>query len=168
MMPSLQQQHHYKPWGHDIQSPKPPNTTRLYYKNTNGISTRAFTNRLTMLYQHHKDMGMDIALYTKTNTNWQQPTTRQLNETHCRQIHRNATFAYSSCVTSSPQWYQPGSMMVVSTGTMAARHLETGTNLTGMGRFSSHKITGANSHKMIFIVAYQVCKDTISTAGENT
>jgi hypothetical protein len=167
-MPSLQQQHHYKPWGHDIQSSKPPNTTRLYYKNTNGIGTRAFTNGLTMLYQHHKDMGTDIALYTETNTNWQQPTTRQLNETHCRQIHRNATFAYSSRVTSSPQSYQAGGTMVVLAGMMAARHLETGTDPTGMGRFSSHKITGANSHKIIFIAAYQVCKETISTAGENT
>jgi hypothetical protein len=45
---------HYHPWGHDIKSPKPNNTRRLYYKNTNGIGTRAFTNGLTTLYQHHK------------------------------------------------------------------------------------------------------------------
>jgi hypothetical protein len=32
-------QRHYQPWGHDIQSPKPENTTHLYYKNTNGIGT---------------------------------------------------------------------------------------------------------------------------------
>jgi hypothetical protein len=161
-------QRHYQPWGHDIQSPKPENTTCLYYKNTNSIGTRAFTNRLTTLYQHHKDMGTDIALYTDTNTNWQQPTTRQLNETHARKIYHNATFTYSTCNTSSLLWYQPGSTMIVSTGTVAARHLETGIDPTGMGCFSYHKITGANSHKIIFIAAYQVCKDYIATAGENT
>jgi hypothetical protein len=120
MTSTPQQQHHYKPWGHDIQSPKPENTTRLYYKNTNSISTRAFTNRLTALYQHHKDMGTDIALYAETNTNWQQPTTRQLNEVHGRKIYHNATFAYSTRKTSSSQWYQPGDTMIVSTGTIAA------------------------------------------------
>jgi hypothetical protein len=101
---------------------------------------------------------MDIALYTETNTNLQQPTIRQLNETHCRWIYHNATFAYSSCNMPSSQWYQPGGTMV----------LKTGTDPTGMGRYSSHKITGANSHKMIFIAAYRVCKDNISSAGENT
>jgi hypothetical protein len=115
-----QQQHHYKPWGYDIQSPKPENTTRLYYKNTNSISTRAFTNGLTALYQHHKDMGTDIALYTETNTSWQQPTTRQLNELHGQKIYHNTTFAYSMRNTSSSRWYQPGSTMIVSTGTIAA------------------------------------------------
>jgi hypothetical protein len=61
-------QRHYQPWGHDIQSPKPENTTRLYYKNTNGIRTSSLTNGLTTIYQHQKDMGVDIALYTETNT----------------------------------------------------------------------------------------------------
>jgi hypothetical protein len=114
-------QRHYQPWGHDIQSSKPENTTRLCYKNTN--STRALTNRLTTLYQHHKDMGTDITLYTETNTNWQQPTTRKLNETHSRKVYHNATFACSTRNTSSSQWYQPSSTMIVSMGTIAARHL---------------------------------------------
>jgi hypothetical protein len=61
--------------GHDTQSPKPSNTTRLYYKNTNSIGTSAFTNRLTTLYQHHKEMDIDISFYMETNTDWQQPTT---------------------------------------------------------------------------------------------
>jgi hypothetical protein len=67
---------HYLPWGYDIQAPKQNNTTRLYYKNTNGIGTRSFTNGLTTLYQHHKELAIDIAMYTETNTNWQQPTTK--------------------------------------------------------------------------------------------
>jgi hypothetical protein len=37
-----------------------------------------------------------------------------------------------------------------------------------MGRFSHHKITGANGHKIIFIAAYWVCKDSITSTGENT
>jgi hypothetical protein len=83
-MPSTTpQQPHYRPWGHDIRSPKPDNTTILYYKNTNSIGTRAFTSGLTTLYHHHKELGINISLYTETNTDWQQPTTKHLNETHC-------------------------------------------------------------------------------------
>jgi nicotinamide riboside kinase len=120
MTPTAPQQALYCPWGHDIQSPKPNNTTRLNYKKTNSIGTRAFTNGLITLYQCHKEFGIDIVLYTETNTNWQQPTTRDLNETHCRKLYHNATFAYSTRNTSNPQWYQPGGMMIPSTGTIAA------------------------------------------------
>jgi hypothetical protein len=58
--------------------------------------------------------------------------------------------------------------MIVSTGTVAARHLETGIDPRGMGCFSYHKITGANGHKIIIIATYRVCKAYIATAGENT
>jgi hypothetical protein len=162
------QQALYRPWGHDIQSPKPNNTTRLYYKNTNGIGTRAFTNGLTTLYNHHKALESDISLYTETNTDWQQPTTKHLNETHCQLLYHNAIFAYSTRTTSAKQWYQPGGTMIAATGTIAARHLESGTDPTGMGRYSFQKITGTNGKKILFIVSYRVCKETIATAGETT
>jgi hypothetical protein len=161
-------QRHYQPWGHDIQSPKPENTTRPNYKNTNGIGTSSLTNGLTTIYQHQKDMGVDIALYTETNTDWQQSTTKQINETYGRKIFHNAIFAYYSRATSAQQWYQPGGTMISSTGTIASGHLETGNDASGMGRYSHHKITGANGHKILFIAAYQVCKYSITSTGENT
>jgi hypothetical protein len=37
-----------------------------------------------------------------------------------------------------------------------------------MGQYSFQKITGANSRRLIFIVVYRVCKDSIATAGETT
>jgi hypothetical protein len=113
---------HYRPWGwgHNIKSPKPNNTTRLYYKNTNGIRTRAFTNRLTTLHHHHKAMESNISLYTKTNMDWRQLTTKHLNETHCQQLYHNAIFAYSTQNTSAKHWYQHGGTMIASTRTIAA------------------------------------------------
>jgi hypothetical protein len=167
MTSTVPQQPLYCPWGHNIQSPKPNNTTRLYYKNTNGIRTRAFTNRLTTLYHHHKAMESNISLYTETNTDWQQPTTKHLNETHCQQVYHNAIFAYSTWQTSAKQWYQPGGTMIASTRTIAACHLESGTDPTGMGRYSFQKITGKN-RKKLFIVGYRVCKESLATAGETT
>jgi hypothetical protein len=65
-------------------------------------------------------MGVDIALYTETNTNWQQPTTKQINEIHGQKIFHNAIFAYSLRATSAWQWYQPGGTMISSTGTVAS------------------------------------------------
>jgi hypothetical protein len=88
-------------------------------------------------------------------------TTKQINETYGQKIFHNAIFVYSSRTTSAWQWYQPGGTMISSTGTIASQHLETGNDASGMGRFSHHKITGANGHKIIFIAAYWVCKDSI-------
>jgi hypothetical protein len=58
--------------------------------------------------------------------------------------------------------------MIASTGTIASRHLETGTDTTGMGHYSYQKFTGNNGTKIIFIVVYRVCKEGIATAGEGT
>jgi hypothetical protein len=58
--------------------------------------------------------------------------------------------------------------MIASTGTIAARHLETRLDTTGMGRYSYQKITGTNGRKIIFMAAYRVCKYSIATAGEST
>jgi hypothetical protein len=52
--------------------------------------------------------------------------------------------------------------MIASIGTIAACHLETGTDPTGMGQYSYQKITGMNSRKIMFIVRYRVCKEMIS------
>jgi hypothetical protein len=57
--------------------------------------------------------------------------------------------------------------MISSTGTIASQHLETGNDALGMGWYSHHKITGAIGHKIIFIAAYQVCKDSITSTGEH-
>jgi hypothetical protein len=65
-------------------------------------------------------MEIDILLYTEANMDWQQPTTKHLNETHCQQIHHNAIFAYSTRNSTARQWYQPGGMMIASTGTIAS------------------------------------------------
>jgi hypothetical protein len=56
--------------------------------------------------------------------------------------------------------------MIASTGTIASRHLETGTDTTGMGCYSYQKFTVNNGTEIIFIVAYRVCKEGIATAGE--
>jgi hypothetical protein len=112
-------------------------------------------------------MESDISLYTKTYMDWQQPTTKLLNETHCWQLYHNAIFAYSTWTTSAKQWYQPGGAMITSTRTIAACHLETGMDPTGMGWYSYQNITGMNGRKILFIVRYRVCKETISHCWGN-
>jgi hypothetical protein len=58
--------------------------------------------------------------------------------------------------------------MIAATGTIASRHLKTGKDTTGMGHYSYQKFTGNNGTKILFIVAYRVCKEAITTAGEGT
>jgi hypothetical protein len=80
-MPSTTpQQPPYRAWGHDISSPKPDNTTRLYYKNTNSIGTRAFTNRMTTLYQHHKELTSH-SMWKPTQTGNNQPQNISIKHT---------------------------------------------------------------------------------------
>jgi hypothetical protein len=61
--------------------------------------------------------------------------------------------------------------MMVWSGQLAARHLETGSDPSdpsGMGRFSYQTFNGAKGTKLMFIMAYRVCFQAIETAGDTT
>jgi hypothetical protein len=58
--------------------------------------------------------------------------------------------------------------MMMSSGQLASRHLETSCNPTGMGWYSYQTFNGANGTKLMFITAYRVCFQSIKTAGDTT
>jgi hypothetical protein len=58
--------------------------------------------------------------------------------------------------------------MMVSSGQLSSRHLETGSDPSGMGRYSYQTFNGANGTKLMFITAYRTCFQTIEGAGETT
>jgi hypothetical protein len=124
-----------------------------------GTTTATTTNNKSMSDNIRK-FGQQTGIFRKTKN--------QLNEAHGQNLYHNAIFGYSTRKTPAKQWHQPGGAMIASTGTIAAWHLETRFDTTGMRRYSYQKITGTNGRMIIFMAAYRVCKDSIATAGETT
>jgi hypothetical protein len=58
--------------------------------------------------------------------------------------------------------------MTTMNGPLALRHLESGHDPTGMGRYSYQSIVGRNNTKILFITAYRVCFQDINSAGVKT
>jgi hypothetical protein len=165
---SVAERRKYVTWGGTTNDPIHSNITRLYYKNINGIGTRNLTNGFVNLYKHQKHTESAISCYTETNVDWNQYWIKQTNEDNGRELFHNALFSYSCHNTPSKKAYKPGGTMTISSGQLASRHLETGTDPTGMGRFNYQTFNGKNGTKLIFITAYRVCFQAIESAGETT
>jgi hypothetical protein len=158
----------YVTWGGAMNNPIHNNVTRLYYKNINGIGTRNLSNGFVGLYKHLQKTESAIGCFTEPNVDWNQYWIKQTNEDHGRELFHNALFSYSCNKSLSKKAYKPGGTMTISSGQLASRHLETGTDSSGMGRFNYQTFNGANGSKIIFITAYRVCFQTIENAGETT
>jgi hypothetical protein len=139
-----------------------------YYKNINGVGTRNLSNGFINIYKHLKKTEMSIGCITEPNVDWNQYWIKQTNEDYGREIFHNALFGYSCYKAASKSPYKPGGTMMVSSGQLASRHLETGSNPSGMGRFSYQTFNGAKGTKLMFITAYRVCFQAIETAGDTT
>jgi hypothetical protein len=158
----------YVAWGGATNDSIDNTITRLYYKNINGVGTRNLSNGFVNIYKHLKKTETSIACITEPNVDWNQYWIKQTNEDHGREIFHNALFSYSCYKATAKSSYKPGGTMMVSSGQLASRHLETGNDPSGMGRFSYQTFNGANGTKLIFITAYRVCFQVIETAGEKT
>jgi hypothetical protein len=165
---SITDRRKYETWGGSTTDPIDNKTTRLYYKNINGVGTRNLSNGFVNIYKHLKNKETSIVCITEPNVDWNQYWIKQTNEDHGREIFHNALFGYSCYKAAAKKPYKPGGTMTVSSGQLASRHLETGCDPSGMGRFSYQTFIGANGTKLIFITAYRVCFQSIETAGETT
>jgi hypothetical protein len=165
---SIQNAKQYIHWGGPTSTPLPNNTTRMYYQNINGVGTRNLSNGFVNMYTHMKTTESAICCYTETNPDWTQYWIKQINEDHGRKVFHNAIFGYSCHNTPSKNAYKPGGTMMVATGQLASRHLESGTDASGMGRYSFQTFTGANGTKLMFVTVYRTCFYSIETAGETT
>jgi hypothetical protein len=158
----------YETWGSSTTEPIDNTTTRLYYKNINGVGTRNLSNGFINIYKHLKKTESSITCITKPNVDWNQYWIKQTNEDHGREIFHNALFSYSCYKAPSKSPYKPGGTMMMLSGQLASRHLETGRDPSGMGRFSYQIFNGANGTKLMFITAYRVCFKVIKDAGDTT
>jgi hypothetical protein len=156
----------YIQWGGP--ATKRDDSTRLYYKNINGVGTSNISNGFVSLYNHMKTTESSICCYTEPNMDWTQFWIKQTNEDHCRKVFHNASHAYSCHNTTAKRAYKPGGTMMPSIGILASRHLKTKSDPSGMGRYSFQTFAGSGGTRIMFITAYRVCFQAIEDAGETT
>jgi hypothetical protein len=136
--------------------------------NINGIGVNDLSNGFTLMYEHMKATGTAIGMFAETNVDWKNHQVREANEQHGRTAFPNAISAFSCHNEGTGGQYQPGGTMTTMNGAIATRHLESGHDPTGMGRYTYQSIMGQNNTRIMFITAYRVCFQSISSAGTQT
>jgi hypothetical protein len=151
------------PFGNLISSPKQPNTTRIFYKNINGLLRGKSWSLWEKFSQEIKTNHIDICGVTETNIRWDTRTTSRAKtfiQKHTRPSHIN-TSSHSETTTSL---YQPGGTLTATTGKTTGKISSKINDTSGMGRWSGFQYaTSHGSHFNIITVYQSTVSDGIGT-----
>jgi methylglyoxal synthase len=115
---------------------KPANTTRLYGQNVNGIRIDSLGGDLTQICAIIREAQIDIAGFTEHNLD---STKHQVAHVCHTSVKASFQESHSKLVMASSQFqlegnYKPGGTMLLSTGDILSRLLESGKD--PMGRWT--------------------------------
>ena len=111
---------------------------------------------------------IDIVCLAETNTNWKHQSSK---------IYFQATkkrhWKHSHSITSETdiEWsdiYKPNGTVIITLPPFSPSITTSGSDPTGLGRWSYITISGRNNIKLIIISAYRVCQNSIKHTGPST
>ena len=148
--------------------PKPPNTTRIYGQNVNGIALDQLGGDFTNLCSIVRESQIDIAGFSEHKLD----TTKFLVQQICHNTVKE-TFpgSASKLVLASSQFqfegnYKPGGTLLLSTGDIMSRLIDSGKD--AMGRWAFQTFASKNNGRVTVINCYQVCEKHSSETGTYT
>jgi hypothetical protein len=154
--------------GDPLPAHKPPNTTRVYFANVNGLQYGAQGGDFATICNTMHSSHIDILGLVETKLDSNLPYVMA----SCTRAARR-TFRFSRVVLSSSAIRYNNSFKPGGTGLVLADHV-TGRIITtyrdSMGRWSAVSLRGAKTSKLAIVCAYQVCLSTsrISTGHTQT
>jgi len=144
---------HNNHWG-DIPS-KDPARFRVISKNVNSLSTTDNNLQWRGAAQALQDLDAHILCIQESNTKWTTNITRAIYHIFQRTfMHAKLTTSASLDTTDSN--HQPGGTFLAVVGCYASRILATGSDHSGLGRWSYSELTGRNGRRFIVTTAYRV------------
>lgn len=140
---------------------------RLILQNPNGISADNDLFAYQLCLDHMKSASADIILLPETNLRWNHYEIQRLANSHRRNI-----FSFSKQITSNSthhyeSHYQPGGTCTILTDNTVGR-FHSSMSDSELGRWSISTINMKRNQRVSIICCYQVCRQTISTAGPKT
>lgn len=146
--------------GDHLPPSKPPNTTRIYFVNVNGISFGSLGGDFSAICTAVKEHGIDILGVAETKLDTHHPRV----PTILRRAARVSldTHSINLVLSSSNRTYRstskPGGTLLLTQGHTVGRTVNTFDDR--MGRWSGTTYAGNNNSKVTVISAYQVCNSS--------
>jgi len=140
-------------WG-DVPS-QDPTQFRIISKNVNTLSTDSHNLQWRGAAQALVDLDAHVLCLQEPNTNWtdtlMQPIYRIFQQTF---LHAKLTT--SASIDKDNANYQPGGTFIAVVGCYAARIITTGSDTTGLGRWTYNELIGRNGRRFLIVNAYRI------------
>ena len=163
---------HAQSYGTPISTPKNPSTIRILYQNIKGLSHNSSGEDHQYYLTHLRDLHVDFAGLSETNTAWQHQYLRHNFITRARKAGDG--LAKTSFGSPSPEideipsndTFQAGGSITLCLGPWTTAVF--GTDIqdkSGLGRWSGISIRGKNNNIFSLVTAYRTCAGSRQTAS---
>ena len=143
--------------GERLITPKPNNTTHLYFTNINGISPYHHYEQFQQVLENMNNIQADIICFAEHNLAVDQHKTRyELRNTIKRHLPNSRTVSATSNITF-PTAYKPGGCLQIITNTIHGRITTQGSNW--LGRWTYVGLATKASNMIFVITVYKPCKN---------
>ena len=154
--------------GQPLLLPKPPEWTRIYVQNPNGLSIGAAGDISTAL-EELRNAEADVMMFPETNLAMDQPFFVK-NQVHheCKKAIGMGRYRFvaSQSNVSYSTFYKPGGVLGVAVGPVSGRLLAVGAD--DYGRWIHITFSGRGNRVITLICTYQVCHKTAIGCGPLT
>ena len=160
-----EQANHYI--GDTLALPMPPNTTRLYFQNVNGISL-AMPGTWETTCMDLRDMQVDLGLLVEHKLDTTQPRVMKHLHDNIKLILDPGTFSINatSSQVQAQSMFKPGRVLSITHGCLKGRILDSGKDTHGQWVYSKFR---RNTGPLITVIAtYQVVDTSPQTSGPTT
>ena len=146
-----------------LQPVKPPNTTRLYFQNLNGVTLDTHGGTWSHVCENSAATQIDMLLFSELNKDTTQHFVQYNMMKVCKKHFKTSRLTTASSPVKATTTFKPGGTGVLSIGDITSRIHSTIRDR--LGRWCVIRLKGPH-RKISVIAAYQVCKS--STKGTFT
>jgi len=147
-----------KHWGNIISQETPPNVLQIVSKNVNSLNTDDDFVDWKAAIDALAELQASIICLQETNLHWQPDIHLQIRQIICNStLHTSHFNTLNTTECNKSTNYQPGRTFIATFGPWVSRINHSGTDASGMGRWSYLELEGRSNQKNIIVSRYRAC-----------
>jgi hypothetical protein len=142
-------------------------TTRFVLNNPNGVTRDGSYNHMTEYLLDLLEIGVDVIQFPEANVDWRSPREFRKCQTAVQSVFCQAKLSTSSSMKRSASAKLPGGTLTIAVDNFTGRISKSGRD-SKYGRWSYFQTRGRHGRTIIVVTIYQVCNQTVASAGTIT
>jgi hypothetical protein len=155
-------------WGHLLALDKPTDCMRLLLQNPHGLDAKTHYRKLDLIARSMAAYQFDVICLPETNCDWKKHSVLKECHSLLRKHLRHHRLITSCGPAKARHAFLPGGTATIVANNWTGRISDSGSDPHGLGRWTYVRTKGRTAARLLIITVYQVCKQTIKTAGCST